>query len=578
MFRSILKDGSTNNIFIQGSQSQSSNDVAGIIFQNYDDDNQTTYDMASISLKDHFGDSNSNGFGDIAFKTSGLDHVLTEHMRISYNGNIGIHTSVPLYPLHIMGDLCVTGSIICSNLLPTLIKGDLVVHDGMTNTRLEVGTLGQYLGIDSDSVSGIKWMDGNVTTSTNFAGNAHITNMTVTGHSAVKTLTATGASTFTTLSAGATTVGTLSAGATSVTTLSAGATNVAALSAAATTVTTLNVAGASLMAGLTATGPAIVASLTATGATILTTLTAGATSATTLTAGATTLAALSAGPTTVGTFSAGATSVTTLSAGATNVAALSAAAASVTTLNVTGASIMAALTTSGPAILSSLTTTGATILTTLTAGATSATTLTAGATTLGTLTAGPTTVGTLSAGATSITTLSAGATNVAALSAAAASVTTLNVTGAAIIYGATTLAAVTAQTLTVSGNITKGTGSFVIDHPDPEKHAIGMSLKHCFVESPTRGENIYRFKITTKNKTFTLKLPSYFKFINENVQGWVSPNDILAYGMCKISPDLTTAQITVSDDGDFNVLIIGTRCDDLAKTYFDDTGGAEFFK
>ena len=122
---------------------------------------------------------------------------------------------------------------------------------------------------------------------------------------------------------------------------------------------------------------------------------------------------------------------------------------------------------------------------------------------------------------------------------------------------------VVVQNMSVLGNITKGAGSFVIAHPDPIKRNAGMFLKHCFVESPTRGDNIYRYKVVTENKSAIIELPSYFGYLNENVQGWVSPVSVLAFGMCTISSDsnglVAFATISVSDDGEFNVLIIGTR-------------------
>jgi hypothetical protein len=34
--------------------------------------------------------------------------------------------------------------------------------------------------------------------------------------------------------------------------------------------------------------------------------------------------------------------------------------------------------------------------------------------------------------------------------------------------------------------------------------------------------------------------------------------------------------VEVSVDGEFSVLIVGTRSDDLARLHFDDAGGVEF--
>ena len=241
-----------------------------------------------------------------------------------------------------------------------------------------------------------------------------------------------------------------------------------------------------------------------------------------------------------------------------------------TSLTTTGATILTGVTNTGGLTSSGLSTLGPTTVTSFTA---------TGASTLATVSAGATTVGTLSAGATTVTTLSAGATTVAGLTAAATTLTTLNVTGDTTID---TLSATgniyTSGNINVSGNITKGSGSFVIPHPDSVKAASNIYLKHCFVEAPTRGENIYRFTVITQNLNAIIELPSYFSYINENVQGWVNAIDVFAFGTCLISSDLQTATINVSADGTFNVLIIGTRSDQLARTHFDDKGGVEFLK
>src|SRR6185436_16214715 len=45
--------------------------------------------------------------------------------------------------------------------------------------------------------------------------------------------------------------------------------------------------------------------------------------------------------------------------------------------------------------------------------------------------------------------------------------------------------------LRVNGSLTKGSGSFDIPHPDPSKQKKKYRLRHCFVESNTRGDNLY---------------------------------------------------------------------------------------
>ena len=95
-----------------------------------------------------------------------------------------------------------------------------------------------------------------------------------------------------------------------------------------------------------------------------------------------------------------------------------------------------------------------------------------------------------------------------------------------------------------------------------------MILAHSFVESPTAGDNLYRYDIKTCNCQASLALPDYYKFLNEQDQIWVTPKNHFgnAYG---IMNEAQTCVDFVSDtDGEYTVLIIGTRKDDYAKHYW----------
>ncbi|MCD6193978.1 MAG: hypothetical protein J7L26_11005, partial [Candidatus Aminicenantes bacterium] len=67
-----------------------------------------------------------------------------------------------------------------------------------------------------------------------------------------------------------------------------------------------------------------------------------------------------------------------------------------------------------------------------------------------------------------------------------------------------------------------------------------------------------------------IKLPEYFKYLNENPQGWVSPVDVL--GVARIEVDLEEAHIYATVDGIYNVLIIGTRKDETAVRNWEKYG------
>ncbi|MCD6193985.1 MAG: hypothetical protein J7L26_11040 [Candidatus Aminicenantes bacterium] len=124
--------------------------------------------------------------------------------------------------------------------------------------------------------------------------------------------------------------------------------------------------------------------------------------------------------------------------------------------------------------------------------------------------------------------------------------------------------------LVTTGSISKGSGTFDIPHPDPAKKEAGWRLRHSFVESPTAGDNLYRYQVKVVGGQAVIKLPEYFKYLNENPQGWVSPVDVL--GVARIEVDLEEARIYATVDGTYNVLIIGTRKDETAVRNWEKYG------
>ena len=114
----------------------------------------------------------------------------------------------------------------------------------------------------------------------------------------------------------------------------------------------------------------------------------------------------------------------------------------------------------------------------------------------------------------------------------------------------------------VCGNLYKMGGSFRIPHPDPNKPT--KDLIHSFVESPTSGENLYRYNVTTIDCTATIELPDYYKFLNCDDQIFVTPKNHFgaAYGV--INEEQTHLTLCSNVDGAYNVLVIGTRKDDHA--------------
>ena len=85
----------------------------------------------------------------------------------------------------------------------------------------------------------------------------------------------------------------------------------------------------------------------------------------------------------------------------------------------------------------------------------------------------------------------------------------------AVAFGALTLSGNVQfmSTLVITGSITKGSGSFVIDHPlDPSNKL----LYHSFVESPDV-KNIYDdIAMLDKNGEVTIVLPAYYDVLNKD--------------------------------------------------------------
>ena len=123
----------------------------------------------------------------------------------------------------------------------------------------------------------------------------------------------------------------------------------------------------------------------------------------------------------------------------------------------------------------------------------------------------------------------------------------------------------------VCGTLSKSSGSFKIPHPDPIKAEVGKFLKHSFVESPTAGDNIYRFNVTTSNCSASIELPDYYSLLNANDQVYVNAKKHLGYGFGIVNEEQTHVDITTNSDGEYNVLLIGTRKDKLALDAWNGT-------
>ena len=117
---------------------------------------------------------------------------------------------------------------------------------------------------------------------------------------------------------------------------------------------------------------------------------------------------------------------------------------------------------------------------------------------------------------------------------------------------------------TYTNALSKASGTFRISHPDPSKTNTKY-LQHSFVESPTRGDNLYRCTFTTSNYSSSIELPSYYKFLNENTQIFISAVEHFGNAYGKVNAECSCIDFRSNCDGEYNVLIVGTRKDIDAK-------------
>ena len=115
------------------------------------------------------------------------------------------------------------------------------------------------------------------------------------------------------------------------------------------------------------------------------------------------------------------------------------------------------------------------------------------------------------------------------------------------------------SSVSINGSLAATTTTFRIEHPTKEDYY----LYHSAVETPTAGDNIYRFTVSTVNNKCSISLDEYIQVLNENIMIWVSPKEHFgnAYGVVSNN----TLEVTSNEDGVYNVLFIGTRKDPAAK-------------
>jgi len=115
----------------------------------------------------------------------------------------------------------------------------------------------------------------------------------------------------------------------------------------------------------------------------------------------------------------------------------------------------------------------------------------------------------------------------------------------------------------ICGALSKGSGTFLIAHPDPAKTET-KDLVHSFVESPTEGDNLYRWAVDVVDNKSVIELPDYYRYLNKDDMVWTSPVCHFGNAYGTVTCDQKCLEVCANADGIYNVLLIGTRKDETA--------------
>jgi hypothetical protein len=126
-------------------------------------------------------------------------------------------------------------------------------------------------------------------------------------------------------------------------------------------------------------------------------------------------------------------------------------------------------------------------------------------------------------------------------------------------------------TLSVSGSVSKGSGSFDIEHPNPAKKDTHR-LRHYFVETPSAGGNIYKYQLDCKKGENYIDLPDYFQHLNTDSLVWANAFKHFGRAWGEVIENGKRAKIVCEQSGFYNILIFGDRKDEIAVKEFDQYG------
>lgn len=123
---------------------------------------------------------------------------------------------------------------------------------------------------------------------------------------------------------------------------------------------------------------------------------------------------------------------------------------------------------------------------------------------------------------------------------------------------------------TINGSLSKGSGSFDIPHPNPEKKDTHR-LRHYFVETPSAGGNIYKYQFECEEGENYFDLPDYYKFLNKDSLVWCNSFKHFGRAWGEVVENKKIKVITDSK-GIYSILIFADRKDKIAMEEFNKYG------
>lgn len=131
---------------------------------------------------------------------------------------------------------------------------------------------------------------------------------------------------------------------------------------------------------------------------------------------------------------------------------------------------------------------------------------------------------------------------------------------------ATPPAAILAGDVTISGVLSKGSGTFLIDHPLDPANKI---LRHSFVESPEM-MNVYKGRAKIADGRAVVELPEYFDALNAREGREVLLTCVNGFSPLWLEGEVRGNRFVVRGDRDgqeFGWVVLGVRADAHAKTH-----------